>query len=63
MLYRAPRLSALRLIRIVASRVIGALAEGRRTAADTSLLEGVPEHHLRDLGIRRIETRYGHFYR
>jgi hypothetical protein len=53
MLYRAPRLSLLKLIRTAASRVIGALLDGRRSAIDTSLLQGVPEHHLRDLGLRR----------
>lgn len=65
MLYRTPRFSAARLIRSTVVRLAGAIAQGSRTAADTSRLDGLPEHHLRDLGLRRYEDRHFHetYYR
>ena len=65
MLYRAPRFSARRFIRTTLARLAAAVADSSRTAADTALFGGLPEHHLRDLGLRRYEDRHFHqtFYR
>jgi hypothetical protein len=65
MLYRTPRFSLLKLLGNAATRIAGAIAAGNRTAAETSLLDGLSEHQLRDLGVRRYvdthfqETFYG----
>jgi uncharacterized protein YjiS (DUF1127 family) len=65
MLYRTPRFSALDLVRATATRLAGAIAAGHRIAQDTSRFDGLSEHHLRDLGLRRYEDRHFHetFYR
>ena len=65
MLYSAPRFTALKLIRSAAARIVGAIAATRRTPVDISLFDGLSEHHLRDLGLRRYEDRHFHetFYR
>ncbi len=65
MLYRAPRFSLTRLIRTGIARLGGVMAQANRAAADTSYLDSLPEHHLRDLGLRRHEDRHFHqtYYR
>lgn len=65
MLYRAPRPSVLALVRAAAIRVVALAREIRRTDADTAFLDSLPAHHLRDLGLRRIEDPHLHqtYYR
>ena len=60
MLYRTPRFSGRKLIHTGLARLAGAIAQSNRIAADKSLFDGLPEHHLRDLGLRRTEDRHFH---
>jgi hypothetical protein len=57
MLYRTPRTTITILIRAAVARVIGFVAEFHRTGIDTAYVESLSDHHLRDLGIRRVEDR------
>ena len=45
--------------------VVALAQDMHRTAVDTSRFDGLSEHHLRDLGLRRYEDRHFHetFYR
>lgn len=63
MLYRQPRPFAVRIIRAALARIAGAAAEFHRVGTDSAYLDRLNEFALRDLGIRRIETRDGRFYR
>jgi uncharacterized protein YjiS (DUF1127 family) len=63
MLYRQPRPSALSILRAVFARIIGFVAELIRTNADTAHIDSLNDNALRDLGIRRVESRDEHFYR
>lgn len=60
MLYRTPRFSLLKLIGSATTRIAGAIAAGNRTAADTSLLDGLSAHQLSDLGLRRYADSHFH---
>ncbi len=52
MLYRTPRLTTAAL-----AWAVGFVAAVGRTGADTAYLDGLNDEALRDIGIRRIETR------
>ncbi len=57
MLYRTPRLTAAAILRAALARAVGFVAAVGRTGADTAYLDGLNDEALRDIGIRRIETR------
>lgn len=63
MLYRQPRPLAVRLVLAALARVVGFAAEFHRIGTDGKYLDQLNENALRDLGIQRIVTRDGHFYR
>ena len=65
MLYRTRRVTVSALARAAAIRVVAIAQEMHRTAVDTSRFDGLSEHHLRDLGLRRYQDRHFHetFYR
>jgi hypothetical protein len=65
MLYHTARFTPLKLIRTAATRLAGAIAASKRTAADTTLFDGLSAHQLRDLGLRRHEDPHFHetYYR
>jgi len=63
MLYRQPRHSPAALARASIARVVGLAVSLYRTNADTAHIDGLNDAALRDLGIRRIETRDDRFYR
>lgn len=65
MLYQARRITLPNLARAAAVRVVALAQDMHRTAVDTSRFDGLSEHHLRDLGLRRYEDRHFHetFYR
>ena len=63
MLYRTPRLSVAGLLRPALACLAGAMAEFRQTGTDTTYLDSLSDHHLRDLGIRRFNDRSDNFYR
>jgi hypothetical protein len=63
MLYRQPSFSIVSSLRAGLARIAGQAAEFHRTSTDTAYVDGLNEHALRDLGIRRISGRDEHFYR
>ena len=63
MLYRQPRHSLVAVLRAGLARVVSLATEIHRTNADTAHIDGLNDAALRDLGIRRIETRDDRFYR
>ena len=63
MLYQQPHRSLAYRVRAWLAR-LGALAVAlRRILADTAYIDGLNDAALRDLGIRRIETRDDRLYR
>jgi hypothetical protein len=63
MLYRKPRFSPVSVVRAGLTRLVSLATEMYRTNADTAHIDGLNDAALRDLGIRRIETRDDRFYR
>ena len=63
MLYRTPRLSLVTLLRRAAYRLAAGWAMFHRTGADAACLDALRDEQLRDLGIRRIESRDVRYYR
>lgn len=63
MLYKTPRFSIAAMLRTLLVPLAGAFGEFRRTGADTAYLDSLPEHHLRDLGLRRFNDRNEIWYR
>ena len=63
MLYHQPRTTPSTILRAGVARIAGLLAEIHRTGADTAYLDGLNDHAIRDLGIRRVDTRDDRFYR
>lgn len=62
MLYRQPRPAVVRIVRAAFERIVGFAAEFHRIGNDRAHLDLLNEDALRDLGIRRIETRNDRFY-
>ena len=54
MLYRTPRPSFTALLRATVVRLGGLMAEFHRTGVDTAYIDGLGDHQLRDLGLRRF---------
>ena len=54
MLYRTPRPSFTALLRATVIRLGGLVAEFHRTGVDTAYIDGLGDHQLRDLGLRRF---------
>jgi hypothetical protein len=54
MLYRTPRPSFTAVLRATFVRLGGIVAEFHRTGADTAYIDGLGDHQLRDLGLRRF---------
>jgi hypothetical protein len=55
MLYQTPRRPSLAaLVRTAFARLGGLLAEFHRTGTDTAYIDGLGDHQLRDLGLRRF---------
>ena len=54
MLYRTPRPSFTAVLRATFARLGGIVAEFHRTGADTAYIDGLGDHQLRDLGLRRF---------
>ena len=63
MLYRTPRRSFTALLRATLARLGGALAQFHRTGVDTAYIDGLGDHQLRDLGLRRFTDRDETYYR
>lgn len=63
MLYRKPQFSIVAVLRTVALRVGSAISAFQREDADTALFDSLRNEQLRDLGVRRVESRDVRFYR
>lgn len=63
MLYRPPRTTLRAVLRNTAAFVAGAIADWARTGADTAHFDGLSDHQLRDLGVRRFNDRAETWYR
>jgi hypothetical protein len=63
MLYSQPRRSPATIFRAGFARLVSLATDIYRTNADTAHIDGLNDAALRDLGIRRIETRDDRFYR
>lgn len=63
MLYRKPQSSVAAVLRSVALRIGAAFSAFRREGADAALFDSLRDEQLRDLGVRRIESRDVRFYR
>jgi uncharacterized protein YjiS (DUF1127 family) len=63
MLYRSPRFAIVDVLRAAVVRLAAGFAQFRRIGADTAYLDTLPEHQLRDLGLRRFTDRHETYYR
>ena len=63
MLYRTPRFSLVSLAHRVGHRLAAAWSLFHRIGSDTACLDALRDEQLRDLGVRRIESRDMRYYR